>query len=260
MIFLKAIIRTQTISTLKKHGFEVIVADGRIISIENAEIRVELHKQVNYTIFNIFMKKLDIPKFRVVRRGFFETILGDDSGDVKYIHNKYKVFTPQPIEILKYITKREPQFFEFFEKYRLRMKLTDGTMEFVLARNLSPYQLRSYTRVIDDILLFRSLLRMEPKEYSMLHTVDFRAYTCYNCKNSISYTDEICTNCNTGTPVCIICLQDPRLLDEISMLSCCESYAHTKHLDIWFGQADKCPYCGKTDSVIYDIIDTEATH
>ncbi|MHA2171148.1 MAG: hypothetical protein ACXAC2_08465 [Candidatus Kariarchaeaceae archaeon] len=80
-------------------------------------------------------------------------------------------------------------------------------------------------------------------------------YKCFSCKQIIPLVGDICPYCDEPAPICIICFNDPEPLENISLLECCQSYAHTEHLNNWLTSSDKCPYCKTKEPEIVDMED-----
>lgn len=77
--------------------------------------------------------------------------------------------------------------------------------------------------------------------------VDFEEYVCYSCGKEIEFHGQICPNCKSPSPRCVICFTDPETDDMIIMFECCKSYAHYDHAQTWLRSSSECPYCGETD-------------
>ncbi|MCY3411604.1 MAG: hypothetical protein INQ03_08245 [Candidatus Heimdallarchaeota archaeon] len=112
----------------------------------------------------------------------------------------------------------------------------------------------------DDELLFVELdhLMKLIKKIQRLNTerpAYISRYVCHYCNVEISFLGNTCDHCGSQSPVCIICRDDPKPEEKISMLLCCSSYAHTDHLNIWLNQHNSCPYCNKSHPRRMDVIE-----
>jgi len=56
---------------------------------------------------------------------------------------------------------------------------------------------------------------------------------------------EVCDDCNSPRPRCIICYQDlkPSEEENVVILPCCQIYAHREHIKVWLRKKPSCPNC-----------------
>ncbi len=78
-------------------------------------------------------------------------------------------------------------------------------------------------------------------------------YKCYNCKEVLRIGADKCPFCDASAPYCVICYTDPEPEDFLSYLTCCQSFAHSKHLSMYIDLKNKCPYCKNKSPIIIDV-------
>lgn len=245
------------IQKLEAMGY-IIRKEKQIREVENEQMHISIDYTKKTAIINLKYKKLELPNFKIKKRGFFERMLDEDNGDVKHLHRAYKVLTKHPIEILQYLSARQPKFFEFLNKNYSWLNSMGNEVHIGFKMPKSQCHSQFFLNMLPEFMKFKELLQPHPNEYKFLKikSVEFKSFTCYNCKSLISFSDTICNNCKTKVPVCIICRQDPNMEDGISLLSCCKSYCHTSHLDIWIEGQGTCPYCTVVNPLVVDIVDS----
>lgn len=79
------------------------------------------------------------------------------------------------------------------------------------------------------------------------------SYSCFSCRNTISFTGQDCPICGNLAPKCVICLIDPEDGDTVVQFSCCQAYSHKNHAEGWFVRNSKCPYCSRDNPMMLNV-------
>lgn len=90
----------------------------------------------------------------------------------------------------------------------------------------------------------------------LVKEVVYDSFCCSNCQRQISFHRNVCPNCNTPTPRCVICWGKPEPNEEIIRLSCCQTYAHRRHVKEWLLIRPYCPVCGQRKPSLVPVRDT----
>lgn len=68
-------------------------------------------------------------------------------------------------------------------------------------------------------------------------------FTCFNCGEVMSNTDDLCPSCGSPKPVCSVCFSPLEKNEGIVKLSCCSAYAHEEHIINFIEIKGHCPKC-----------------
>ncbi|MCY3413246.1 MAG: hypothetical protein INQ03_16520 [Candidatus Heimdallarchaeota archaeon] len=102
---------------------------------------------------------------------------------------------------------------------------------------------------LNAVFSFKTLIERMQNILEIRNIKDKRPEHCIFCGQQTS--DVICNECQ-GSMKCIICYKESVKLEEMTILTCCNSFAHTIHLVKWI-QERKCPYCSTHDPLVIKL-------
>ena len=70
-------------------------------------------------------------------------------------------------------------------------------------------------------------------------------FTCSSCGELFPVNETHCSSCGSTKPVCIVCLSDLGIEQEVVKLNCCSEYSHKEHIINWLNVKGFCPKCEK---------------
>lgn len=103
-------------------------------------------------------------------------------------------------------------------------------------QEMLPFKIDGEFIEVDDTVDFTQSVRESIAEMS-------KYYTCYQCGFPIERSTEVCSDCKSDIPYCMVCRLPISFGDEIGSCSLCEAQGHLAHLQEWVKTQGKCPVC-----------------
>ncbi|MHA1200301.1 MAG: hypothetical protein ACTSQF_13325, partial [Candidatus Heimdallarchaeaceae archaeon] len=103
-------------------------------------------------------------------------------------------------------------------------------------QEMLPFKIDGEFIEVDDTINFTQSVRESIAEMS-------KYYSCYQCGFPIERSTEVCPDCKSDIPNCVVCKLPISFGDEIGSCSLCEAPGHLSHLQEWVKTQGKCPVC-----------------
>lgn len=111
--------------------------------------------------------------------------------------------------------------------------------------------------VLTNIFAILSILYDSPKNEQLRKFPIFDThYLCLKCKMQLSFRGNLCYNCGTPTPRCIICWKDPEITEKVMLLHCCGFHGHENHINDWLRNKNVCPIC-KVKNPLTELVEVK---
>ncbi len=167
------------------------------------------------------------------KRGLLSKIFGYDAGDFSHLNKDFNIRGSNFLIINSILTN--PQNLSLLRNVMAYTKNLDirWVNTFIV-----PKDRHRILFALESILNFTQLLQR------LLNTVE--SDVRYTVKE-IRLTREL----ENFTFQCVICRKNTSY-QNMKILNCCASVAHTEHILGWLSQDPRCPYCKRTDVVLLD--------
>ena len=168
--------------------------------------------------------------------------------DIPSLSYRYQIWSPDP-EIWTNILEDRILSLKFNKLYR--------SISYVLINSedveMTIYDDTVFITLVELIALIGEAIINSREVTEVFEVEELR---CYSCGDVFDKTEEICTNCGSPRPRCIICFQDlsPSEKDDVVILPCCGVYTHYNHIVAWLKQKPICPTCGQDLESWLDVI------
>ncbi|MHA1244287.1 MAG: hypothetical protein ACTSP7_06895 [Candidatus Heimdallarchaeota archaeon] len=153
-------------------------------------------------------------------------------------------------ERIAQITDNEKKLLEKFESI---LKMSESVEISFVAKSLAISESQLFEKLIQwqDVLPFKI-----DGEYIEVKDTDVfsesvrekiaemsKFYSCNNCGFPIEIHSDICPDCKSNIPKCVVCKLPISLGDAVGSCKHCEAKAHLDHLQEWQKTQGKCPVC-----------------